>query len=87
MEKKLKVRPPLSKNYSLTGLDPIVDKLAPQAVEELRKSICESCENKTMNNFCNKNMEFIPKFIQMKISCCPEERWTETTRRQERGPF
>ena len=75
----------LSKNFSQSGLDPKVDLLAPKAVEDMRNGICSSCENKTSSNFCSKNLEYIPRFIELKISSCPLDFWTETTRRAEKA--
>lgn len=51
--------------------------LVHKSVLEHRKNLCNSCEFKGINNFCQKNYEYLPEFQLYRYHACPEKKWTE----------
>jgi hypothetical protein len=48
-----------------------------QSVLKHRKGICDGCEYKGANNFCQQTFEFLPEFQKYRYHTCPIKKWTE----------
>ena len=42
-----------------------------------RRAICEGCEYKGQNGFCQKNYSYLIEYTQFRYNACPLEKWKE----------
>lgn len=76
----MKKRPyyiPLKTNTA-SGMDPKVERLASPMTAKSRQELCNTCKHRTRSNFCAVNKDFIPEFVKLKVSSCPENVWSDT---------
>lgn len=52
--------------------------LVHQSVLNHRKNLCNGCENKGANGFCQVNFDLILEFQQYKYNACPLGKWKES---------
>lgn len=52
--------------------------LVHQSVLNQRKNLCNGCDKKGANGFCQVNFDYLPEHQQYKYNKCPLDRWKES---------
>ena len=46
-------------------------------VLQRRKELCEECQYKGNNNFCQQNAAWLPEFVKYRYNQCPNNVWVD----------
>lgn len=42
-----------------------------------RKETCNQCKFKGDNDFCQKNLQWLPDYAKFRYATCPENKWSD----------
>lgn len=52
--------------------------LVHQNILKNRQALCNECDKKGVNGFCQVNFDYLPEFQPYKYNACPLKRWKES---------
>lgn len=67
----------MSNNNKLIDYEENMRVLVPKHILKKRQEFCNQCQFKGDNNFCQKNLQWLPEFVKFRYNECPAGIWVD----------